>query len=107
MTVRDFYASGDKGEFAQQLVRTYDEPTASNFRLLRAVADGRNGLLLDDLMRNVIGYGIILNKVYPSGKPRMRSALIQFFPMLAELDRELTPALRDKLPREAAEEDRQ
>ena len=90
-TVREFFASGRKGSFAQQLLRTYDDPCAGNFRLLRAVADNENRRLVEKVEGQAPGH----RKLY----------FRQSFPMLAELDREMTGDDYSRLPREAAKED--
>jgi len=101
-TVREFLASGDKGGFAQQLLRTYDDPCDGNFWLLRAVADGANTLAIN------LAVG-----AYPEPDPdpygedtqysdeETRDALAECFPVLLELDRPLTASDYTRLPREA------
>ena len=84
MTVREFFESGRKGGFAQQLLRTYDHPTVENIEQLYGVADGDNRVVLDDLSN--------------WGQP---NRLVAAFPMLQELDRELDPSDYARLPREA------
>ena len=100
MTVREFFASGRKGGFAQQLLRTYDDPCDGNWRLLRAVADGRNFRLVDEAEwgdgREEVRVDSALHQ------ERLRSR----FPMLGELDRELTGVDYSRLPREAANANR-
>ncbi len=96
-TVREFFASGEKGGFAQQLLRTYDDPCDSNFRLLRAVADGRNSVLVDRA-EEVVQRCFI----HPHAEDYSK-ALRNAFPMLDELDREFDPSDCARLPREEAE----
>ena len=99
MTIRKFCSSGQKGKFAQQLVKTYDDPCPGNFRLLWAVADGQNRPLVDDAVAHARNYPI---DVRPT---MLRDGLEISFPMLAELDREMTGDDYRRLPREAASKD--
>ncbi len=97
-TVREFFASGRKGGFAQQLLRTYDDPCEGNFRLLQAVADGRNAVLVDrveEIVRRCF--------IHPHAEDYSK-ALCNAFPMLTELDRELDLSDCSRLPRDKAEE---
>ncbi len=99
MTIREFFASGRKGGFACQLLRTYDEPWEGSFRLLQAVADGQNALLVDKAKAD--GFRLVLN--HGQGADcAWRTSLQSCFPILAELDREMTGADYSRLPREAA-----
>lgn len=98
-TVREWFASGAKGGFAEQLLRTYDDPCDGNFRLLRAVADGRNFSLVDDAVAYAEHY-IAWAQTF-----MLRGGLERSFPMLSELDREVAPDDCARLPREAAKGD--
>jgi len=100
-TVREFLASGRKGEFAQQLLRTYNEPCEGNFRLLRAVADGRNFLLVGEAIDKAWGVHEFRGIDLGVSRAAFRIGLQSTFPMLQELDCELTPAHYSRLPREA------
>ncbi len=99
-TVREFLASGDKGHFAQQLLRTYDDPCEGNFRLLLAVADYENGMAVQYAQE--MGEYLFDVDGMAGETLYLQKALRRYFPVLAELDREMTASDTTRLPREAA-----
>ncbi len=97
MTVREAMASGEWGTFWQKLLETYDDPCAGNFRLLRAVADGENAFAIEYAIAEA---GTRCDGLAPCDA-HLREALAAHFPLLQDLDREVTAADYDRLPREA------
>ena len=101
-TVREFLASGRKGDFALQLLRTYDDPCPGNFRLLRAIADGGNTRLVDEAVDKAWGVHEFRGIDLGVSRAAFRIGLRSMFPMLQDLHCKLTPAYYSRLPREQA-----